>query len=61
MEVLTPEEAAAYLHISRSKLEDVKRSGALEGTYYRVGKRLLYIKPKLQQWAENGGTKGMII
>lgn len=56
MEVLTPTEAAEFLHISRPTLDRLKRYNHLNGTYYHVGARVLFIKSKLQAWAESGGT-----
>lgn len=56
MNVLTPDEAATFLHMSRRQLDRLKREHLMEGLYYRVGKRILYIESKLQAWAEAGGT-----
>ena len=56
MEVLTSSEAALFLGIGLTKLFDLQRQGYLNGVFYRVGKRVLYIKPRLQAWAEAGGT-----
>lgn len=58
MKVLTPTEAAEFLGIGRTKLYDAMRKGQLNGTYYRVGRRLLFIQRKLEEWAEAGGTEG---
>ena len=56
MEVLTSAEAAQFLGIGLTKLFDLQRRGYLDGVFYRVGKRVLYIKSRLKAWAEAGGT-----
>ncbi len=56
LNILTPLEAAEFLRISRPTLDRLKRTKKLEGTYFYVGTRLLYIRRKLEEWAEAGGT-----
>ena len=56
MEILSPTEAAEFLHISRGMLAKLQRQGIFEGIFYRVGTRIFYIKSKLQEWAMLGGT-----
>lgn len=56
---LTREEAAEYLGVSLSSLYGLERSGQLEGTFYRIGRRKIYITEKLKEWAENGGEPEM--
>ena len=57
MERLTRKEAAEFLGCSMSALYSLEKSGQLEGTYYKIGKRKLYIKSKLEKWALDGGEK----
>ena len=57
MERLTRQEAADFLGCSLSALYSLEKSGQLEGLYYRIGKRKLYIKSKLEKWALDGGEK----
>ncbi len=56
MEILTPTEAAKFLGIGMNTLYKMQREGYFDGVFYRVGRRVLYIKSKLQEWAESGGT-----
>lgn len=57
MERLTRQEAADFLGCSLSALYSLEKSGQLEGLYYRIGKRRLYIKSKLERWALEGGSE----
>ena len=57
MERLTRQEAAEFLGCSLSAFYSLEKSGQLEGTYYRIGKRKLYIKSKIEKWALDGGQK----
>lgn len=57
MEILTPAEAAKFLGVGMSTLYSLQRQGYFDGVFYRVGKRVFYIKHKLQAWAEAGGTE----
>lgn len=52
---LTREEAADFLQCGMSKLYELEKSGQLNGTFYNIGRRRLYIKDKLEQWMLNGG------
>ena len=55
---LTREEAAKdCIGCSMTKLNQLERSGQLEGTYYMVGRRRFYITEKLQSWLFAGGEK----
>ena len=56
MQVLTVKQAAEFLGIKPSTIHKYKREGQFEGSYFRVGKRILFMKEKLQKWAESGGT-----
>ena len=57
MNRLTRKEACAFIGCGMSKLYDLERTGELEGTYYQIGKRRLYITERLREWIENGGTR----
>ncbi|MBQ4159860.1 MAG: hypothetical protein IJD83_02910 [Clostridia bacterium] len=57
MNRLTRKEACAFIGCGMSKLYELERSGALDGTYYQIGTRRLYITDRLRTWIENGGTK----
>ena len=56
MERLTQVEAADMLGISISMLGNLQRRGQLKGTYFRLGRRVIYMKEKLIRWMEAGGT-----
>lgn len=55
MNRLTREEAAKYIGCSMSKLYSMERGGLLEGTYYQIGRRRLYITDRLEKWMNDGG------
>ncbi len=57
MNRLTRKEACEFIGCGMTKLYELERSGQLEGTYYNIGRRRLYITEKLQDWMLNGGDK----
>ncbi len=54
---LTRVEAAQFLGCGLTKLYELVKSGALDGTYYKIGNRLLFIAQKLEDWMLEGGEK----
>ncbi len=52
---LSREEAAKYIGCGMSKLYELEKTGLLDGTFYNIGRRRLYITEKLRQWMMNGG------
>lgn len=56
MNRLTRKEAAEFLGCSLSGLHVLERKGSLNGTYYQIGRKRLYITEKLIEWANNGGS-----
>ena len=58
---LTREEAASFLKCGMTKLYQLEKSGQLDGTFYNIGRRRLFIKAKLEQWILNGGEKSTFI
>ena len=57
MNRLTREEAAEFIGCSMTKLYYLEKSGQLEGTFYLIGNRRLYITDKLQTWILAGGER----
>lgn len=55
LERFTRDEAAAYLGCSRSKLYSLERAGLMDGTFYTLGNRRLYIRSRLDRWIMAGG------
>ena len=55
MNRLSRKEAAEYLNCSLSKLYYLEKSGKMNGTFYSIGNRRLYITEKLDQWMKDGG------
>lgn len=54
---LTSEEAAEFLHCSRREIYYLLKRRELDGTYYRIGRRVFFNKEKLQEWKDAGGTE----
>lgn len=46
-------EACDILGCGYDQLMKMVRTGELDGTYYRIGRRVLFIKEKLRMWQEN--------
>ena len=57
MNRLTREEAAEFLGCSKSAFYGLEKSGQLEGMYYKIGRRKIYITEKLEAWAMRGGDR----
>ena len=57
MNRLNRTEAAEFIGCSMTKLYFLEKSGQLEGTYYQIGTRRLYITNKLEEWILAGGEK----
>ncbi|MBR6646318.1 MAG: helix-turn-helix domain-containing protein [Clostridia bacterium] len=57
MNRLTRQEAAEFLGCSMTAFYGLEKSGQLDGTYYKIGRRRFYIKEKLEDWAMSGGEK----
>lgn len=55
MNRLTRQEMCNYIGCGMTKLYELERSGQLEGTYYQIGRKRLYIKEKVEKWLMNGG------
>lgn len=55
MNRLTRAEAAEFLGCGLSTLHKLERTKQLEGTYYQIGRRRIYIADKLEKWMRNGG------
>lgn len=55
---LSREEAAKFIGCGLNKLTELVKSGALKGTYYTFGKRIIFIASKLEEWMLNGGELG---
>ena len=53
---LTQKEAADFLGISLAMLQKIQREGHLNNTYFRVGRRVIYMEDKLIEWMQAGGT-----
>lgn len=58
MDRLTRAEAAEFIGCSISQLYRMERTGLLDGTYYVIGKRKLYITDELEKWMRDGGELG---
>lgn len=50
---LLPEEAFEIIGIRYDKGMQMVRTGELDGTFYRIGRRVFFIKEKLESWLEN--------
>lgn len=50
---LMPQEAFELIGCRYDKGMAMVRTGELDGTYYRIGRRVFFIKEKLEQWIEN--------
>ena len=55
MNRLTRDEAAEFIGCSISKLYAMEKAGLLNGTFYQIGRRRLYITSKLEEWIMRGG------
>lgn len=55
---LNREEAAKFIGCGLNKLTELVKSGALKGTYYTFGKRIIFIASKLEEWINHGGELG---
>lgn len=55
MNRLTRQEASNFIGCGMTKLYELERSGQLEGTYYQIGRKRLYITEKLKDWIMSGG------
>jgi len=58
---LTREEAAEYLGCGMSSLYELEKSGQLNGTFYNIGRRRVYIKSELYKWRLKGGQKDIFL
>lgn len=54
---LTPDnkqqEACNLIGCGYDQLMKMVRVGELSGTYYKIGRRILFVKEKLEAWVEN--------
>ena len=57
METLLVEEAAEFLGCSEPTLYRMIRRGSMEGTYYTVGKKKLFLRTELEKWRTAGGER----
>lgn len=57
MNRLTRKEACEFIGCSPTKLYELEKSGQLDGTYYQIGSKRLYITAKLEEWMLAGGEK----
>ena len=55
---LTRTEAAEFIGCSETKLWQLTKSGLLDGTYYTIGSRKIFIVERLKEWMANGGELG---
>lgn len=55
---LTRAEAAQFIGCSDTKLWQLTKNGLLDGTYYTIGCRKIFIVEKLKEWMANGGELG---
>ncbi len=46
-------EVCNFLGCGYDQLMKYVRTGVLDGTYYRIGRRVLFVKEKLEIWQEN--------
>lgn len=51
-------EAAEYIGCSPSTLYRLEKMGLMDGTFYQIGRRRIYITAELDKWIENGGELG---
>ena len=51
-------EAATYIKCSESTFARLIRTGKLNGTFFRIGRRRFFYKDRLDKWMENGGEDG---
>jgi hypothetical protein len=51
-------EASKYIGCGLTKLNQLIKRGALDGTFYRIGKRIIFIADRLDMWMLNGGEFG---
>ena len=57
MNRLNRQEACDFIGCGLSKLYELERSGQLDGTYYHVGRKRLYITERLEEWLLSGGER----
>lgn len=58
MNRLFKDEAAKHIGCSVSKLNQMKKAGLMDGTFYTIGNRTIYITDRLDEWINNGGELG---
>lgn len=51
-------EAAKHLRCSEATFNRLLRTGKLNGTFFRIGRRRFFYKERLDKWMENGGEDG---
>ncbi len=56
-ERLDTKEAMEFIGCGNTKFWRLVREKKLQGTYYRIGKRYLFIKDKLIEWMLAGGEQ----
>ena len=50
-DLLTVEQIAERLHVSRAKIYELTRTKGIP--FYRVGRRCLFVPEKIEQWLES--------
>ena len=58
MNRLFREEVPDYIGCSLSQLYRMEKRGLMQGTYYTIGRRKIYITEKLDEWMNLGGALG---
>ena len=56
--VLDRLEAAAHIKCSESTFNRLIRTGKLNGTFFRIGRRRFFYQDRLDKWMEQGGEDG---
>lgn len=54
--ILDVKEAAKVFPCSEREVYELIRRKQLEGTYYRIGRRVFFNSDKLDEWKANGGS-----
>lgn len=55
---LSLQQAASYLGVRETDIEDLMQSGELEGIYTKIDRYYIFSKAKLQQWVDKRIVEG---
>lgn len=54
---LTTAEAMEYIGCKETKFHCLVKSGHLDGTYFNIGRRRIFMADKLDEWMLSGGER----